>query len=229
MLFIDKHACTAPQVLSLKDCPLDKVPHMPSDYPIYYDALYFPELHPSVFKMADSFCHWLSEAVRDHQCGLHACSCTSLVLLFGVDYIDGSFNVTLGQHSMSFSRSDVESSSFTVCRTICWLLAVVNGSFDRTRHVLLDQIPIWCYRPEPEISRALMELPVPTLIDGVRRFRPDKAVSRLRKNDLVQLIIHEFISRQAALIGLGNADIVALLPDTLCGHRFCAVTHIICH
>jgi hypothetical protein len=231
MLFIDKRACTAPRVLSLDDCPADKVPHMLSDYPIYYDALYFPELHPSVFETADSFCHWLSKAVRDHQCGLHACSCTSLVLLFGVDYIDGSFNVTLGRHSMSLSKTDVELSSFTVCRTIRRLLqvAVVDDSFDRTRHVLLDQNPIWCYRPDPEISRALMELPVPTLIDGVRCFRPDKAVSRLRKNDLVQLIIHDFISRRAALIGLGNADIVALLPDTLCGHRFCAVTHIICH
>jgi hypothetical protein len=159
---------------------------MPSDYPIYYNALYFPELHPSIFEMADSFCHRLSKAVRDHQCGLHACSCTSLVLLFGIDYIDGSFNVTLGQHSMSFLRTDVEWSSFTVCRTICQLLAVVDDLFDRIRHVLLDQNPIWCYRPNPEISRALMELPVPTLIDGVHHFRPDKAVRRLRNNDLVQ-------------------------------------------
>jgi hypothetical protein len=202
---------------------------MPSDYPVYYDALYFPELHPSVFETADSFCHWLSKAVRDHQCGLHACGCTSLLLPlpFGIDYIDGHFNVIFGQHSMSFSRADVESPTFTVCRTIRRLVSLVDEPFVTSRVVLLNENPTWCYRPDPEISQALMDLPLPALVDGVRHFRPDKAVSRLRKNDLIQLIVRDFVSRRAALVELQNTDIIALSPDTLCSHRFCTVTRII--
>ena len=42
------------------------MPHMPSDYPVYYDALYFPKFHPSVFETPD--CCWLTEAVTDHLC-----------------------------------------------------------------------------------------------------------------------------------------------------------------
>jgi hypothetical protein len=99
MPFLKKCACTAPRALSLEDCPPDNVPHMPSDFPIYYDALYFPQLYPSVFDTPDAFCRWLSTAVRNHQIGLHACSCTSLMLPFNIDHIDGHFSVTFGQHS----------------------------------------------------------------------------------------------------------------------------------
>ena len=109
MSFLNKCACTALQVLSLNGCPLDNVPHMPSDYPIYYDALYFPWLHPSVFNTSNLFCQWLPKAMIDHWCGSHACSCVSSMWPFSIGNIDGCFTVTFGQHSMSLSTADVVS------------------------------------------------------------------------------------------------------------------------
>jgi hypothetical protein len=228
MSFFNKRACTVPRVLSLEKCPPDEVPHMPSEYPLYYDALYFPEFHPSVFETPDSFCRWLTEAVSDHLNGFRACSCTSFIFPFAIDYRQGCFNVTFGPHSMLLSTADVESSSFTVCRTLRRLVTF-KEPFDTARAVLLNGDPTWCYRPDHEISRALMDLSAPALFDAVRRFQANKLRNKLRKNDAVRLIVRDFVSRRLALVTLGNTDVVAMSPDTLCGHRFCAITRVICH
>ena len=73
-----------------------------------------------------------------------------------------------------------------------------------------------------------MELPVIVLIDGVRHLQPHKAVSKLRTNELVGLLVRDFVTTRAALVARGYTDLVAMLPDVLCGHRLCAVTHITC-
>ena len=125
---------------------------MPSDFPIYYDALYFPHLHPSVFETPDSFCRWLSTAVKNHQSGLHACSCMSLTLPFSIDHIDRHFRVTFGQHSTCLSTADVESCSFTVCRMLRQLLTIVDPPFETAKDVLLNDNPTWCYRPDADMS-----------------------------------------------------------------------------
>src|SRR5882762_11090671 len=143
MSFLKKRACTAPRALLLEDCPPHNVPHMPSDYPIYYDALHFPELCASVFESPDSFCTWLCAAVRSHQIGQYACSCMLFKFPFTVDYICGYFRVIFGEQSMCLSTADIESSLFTVCRMLRRLTAV-DESFERTRNVLLTENPAWC-------------------------------------------------------------------------------------
>lgn len=71
-----------------------------------------------------------------------------------------------------------------------------------------------------------MALPV---VVGVRHFQPHEAVSKLRKNEVVQLLVRDFVSSRAALVALAYTDIVAMSSDTSCSHRLCTVTRIICH
>ena len=85
MPFLNKCVRTAPQVLSLEDCPPDNVPHLPSEYPNYYNALYHPDLHPCVFESPQLFCEWLTASIQDHVQGLHSCYCQSFACEFSVD------------------------------------------------------------------------------------------------------------------------------------------------
>ena len=169
MSFLKKRACTAPRALLLEDCPPDNVPHMPSDYPIYYDAVYFPELYASVFESPNSFCAWLCTAVRNHQTGQYACSCMLLMLPFTVDYIDGYFRVIFGKHSMCLLTAEVESCLFTVCHMLWWLTAV-DEPFEKTRNVLLNDNPTWCYHADADVSRLLQEFSATVLLDSIRHF-----------------------------------------------------------
>ena len=46
-------------VLAYEDCPPHDTMHKTDDYPIYYDALYFPELHLSTFETLETVKAWL--------------------------------------------------------------------------------------------------------------------------------------------------------------------------
>jgi len=107
------------------------------------------------------------------------------MLPFNIDHIDGHFSVTFGQHSTWLSTADIESCSFTVCQMLRQLLTVVDEPFEKAKDVLLNDNPTWCYRPDTDIFQALMELPLTVLVDGVHHFQPCKALSKLRKNELV--------------------------------------------
>jgi hypothetical protein len=89
---------------------------------------------------------------------------------------------------MSVLTTNVKSSLFTVCHTLRRLVTF-EDPFDTAKAVLLNETPTWCYCSDPDISQVLMELPVPALIDAVRRFQPDNPLGRLRKNDTVRLIV----------------------------------------
>ena len=226
MLFLNKHTCTVPRALLLEDCPPDNVLHIPSDYPIYYDALHFPELHASVFESSNSFCTWLCTAVRIHQAGQYQCSCKSLMLPFRIHYIDGHFRVTFGKQSMCLSTAAVESSLFTVC----WMLhrlTEVDESLGKCRDVLLNDNPSWCYRADADVSRLLQELPVTVLCASICHFQLHEPVNKLKKNDMVQVILRDFLFTRLALYELAYTDLVTMSSENLCAHRLCAMTHII--
>ena len=70
---------------------------------------------------------------KNHQSGLHACSCMFFMLPFSIDHIDGHFHVTFGQHSTCISTADVESCLFTVCWMLRQLLTVVDAPFEKPR------------------------------------------------------------------------------------------------
>ena len=63
------------------------------------------------------------------------------MLPFGVEYIDGHFSLTFGQHSMCHSTVDVEDCSFTVCRMLRRLMTFVDQPFEKAKDVLLNDNP----------------------------------------------------------------------------------------
>ena len=52
------------------------------DYPNYYDPLYFPHLHLSVFENSLNFCNWLASALNSHKLMCHHCPIFEDVCIF---------------------------------------------------------------------------------------------------------------------------------------------------
>src|ERR1700688_4852624 len=115
MPLLKKITCTTPRVLLFEDCPPDNVPHLPSEYPRYYDALYYPELHPGVYTSSQSFCQWLSLSLECHHLCCNSCY-FKLPSDFIVDYTNNLIRVSTGRRSEQLSIPEIESSSFSVCR-----------------------------------------------------------------------------------------------------------------
>src|ERR1700685_3015455 len=115
MPFLKKLPCTAPRVLSFEDCPPDNVPHLPSEYPCYYDAIYYPDFHPSVYTTSQSFCLWLSLSLEHHHLCCSSCQ-SELPSDISVNYTSDLISVNVGSCSERFSIPQIESSSFSVCR-----------------------------------------------------------------------------------------------------------------
>ena|ERR1700683_5244487 len=97
MLFFKKIPCTAARVLLFEDCHPDNVPHLPSEYPRYYDAIYYPEFHPSIHTTSQLFCLWLSLSLECH----HLCCNSCLSKLPSNIYVNYTSDLT-HSHKMAF-------------------------------------------------------------------------------------------------------------------------------
>jgi hypothetical protein len=58
-MFISKHPSTCPRVLDATDYPPHNIIHDTQKYPLFYDALYYPQYNESVYAIAEKFCCWL--------------------------------------------------------------------------------------------------------------------------------------------------------------------------
>ena len=73
MPFVTKQPSKIARVLSIEACPPHNVPHEISQYPLYYDACYFPEIHPRVFETIESGKYWLLDALHNHSTICESC------------------------------------------------------------------------------------------------------------------------------------------------------------
>ncbi|KAG2112593.1 uncharacterized protein F5147DRAFT_683654 [Suillus discolor] len=64
--FISKHPSRVPRVLEVAACPPYNLCHLIELYPLYYDPLYYPQYHPSVFATSENFCIWLRASLSTH-------------------------------------------------------------------------------------------------------------------------------------------------------------------
>ena len=81
--FLNKSPCTVPRQLDEASCPPEGM-HNIADYPLYYDPLYFPHEHSSVFETPENFVAWLSRSLNSHHihcadCDLEFVGCVALV------------------------------------------------------------------------------------------------------------------------------------------------------
>ena len=113
MPFINKRACMAACVSVYEDCSPHNTMHETDDYPLYYDALYFPELHLSTFKTMETVKAWLLAGI-----GIHEISCRCAPnddATFSVEIKSDCFRISLGVQEALITADYIESASFTFC------------------------------------------------------------------------------------------------------------------
>ena len=68
MPFLFKQPSVLPHILSTSQCP-PHVLHDVTEYPLYYDPLYSPADHTTLFESEQSVCQWLWHGLVVHQVG----------------------------------------------------------------------------------------------------------------------------------------------------------------
>jgi len=61
-----------------------------SDYPVYYDAIYYPSKHMNVFASPQNFCDWLVKALKNHH--LH-CTCCDFPFIGSVAFNTAALDI----------------------------------------------------------------------------------------------------------------------------------------
>jgi hypothetical protein len=88
-LFLVKNACLQARVLDKADCPPCGIPYNKIDYPLFYDALYYPELHRNIFLHPFAVSCWLESSLHHHV--KHCCTCSRVLglqdLACSVEYV----------------------------------------------------------------------------------------------------------------------------------------------
>ena len=126
MPIIDKWSCMAACVSIYKDCPFHDTMHKVDDYPLYYDALYFPELHLATLETLETVRAWLSAGVEKHEIN---CQYTlNNNGKFSVGITDDCFQISLEGHESLITAEFVASASFTFC---CMARMCANCTLNR--------------------------------------------------------------------------------------------------
>ena len=127
MTFVQKLPCQVAQVLDSADFPLHDVPHTTCQYPLCYDAPYYPHYHPLVFQDDNTVHEWLLKRLKNHTMTCVSCLCDhphSSSCTYGVEYMTPSqFSVATSSANVIISVNSIESAAFTFCHLIKHLLS----------------------------------------------------------------------------------------------------------
>jgi hypothetical protein len=80
-------------------------------YPLFYDALYYPQYHLRVFSTAENFCSWLQSSLSSHR-ELYS-TCSPLFQTTSVVYDGLALCVRVDGIAMTFARSQFESAMYS--------------------------------------------------------------------------------------------------------------------
>jgi hypothetical protein len=200
MAFIHKQPCRTSWVLSLVDCPLHNELH---SVPCYYDALYFPECHPLVFEDEHTVCEWLHAELQNH---LMICACISFSRVPSQSHV--FVHYSLGNFVIGFGGTKI---ILSVDRR-CWIANVfflqsLSASvskfwscrcLDIVHSICLVSAP-WLFHNDCDYSWPLNKLSHSDLLCAAHTVG---AVGRLRKANLIQLLVHDFVISWTALLDL---------------------------
>jgi hypothetical protein len=206
MSFIIKQPSLLSRILNASDCPPDDVEHMASDYPAFYDALYFPEDHFSIFETEFFFCEWLLERVDYHSYTCRSCPqvppCLRTVDWNNqVSYENRCFTINFYGICTTISIIDVQSSFFSFCRLHRRFFPAscedrhVCGNVGQCQWVsdaecVRNDVPYWMMRNEIDYLDCLSRLSIADLKDVSRslcRFNPRT------KSDFIQILVQDFL------------------------------------
>jgi hypothetical protein len=204
MPFLAKERCTQPRVLSASHCPSHECVHDICQYPIYYDPLYFPDLHPFVFETESSFSVWFLNRVQNHS--LECCSCLQLPGI--CEMSDANVCcimdcIEIDVHSVRFHvpLRFVEAASFTFCRMFRFFqsyLAMLQtmtttlGQWATDAEAAILEIPSWFMSSEDDILRRVSFSSAPSVLRSVAQSLYHYPV-HTTKSQLERLIVDDFV------------------------------------
>ena len=112
-MFLVKQPSVACRVLNSDLCPPHDLLHDIESYPIFYDALYYPQYHLCVFSTPENFYSWLQLCISSHR---ELCStCSPLFQTTSVVHDGLALCVRVDDVAMTFARSHFESAMYSHC------------------------------------------------------------------------------------------------------------------
>lgn len=159
-MFLCKTPCRVARVLDERYCPPPALAHNISDYPIYYDALYYPQYYPSFFESPENFCSWVARSLVDHPPSCHSCT----VVFAGCVSFDGNtIVVTHNKVSVSFPLPVFQTSNYTHCTVLRHLASVASSDVATLVVSSINRLPP-CFQHDPAlITKRLGCLMAPSL------------------------------------------------------------------
>jgi hypothetical protein len=157
------------RILCASQCPPHNVYHEIEQFPsrLYYNPVYFPSYHVSLFETEETVCQWLLKGLQDHI--LVRCSCLQLPDSFQksecddkVCYKSSVFHVKFHGLCLLVPLAYVECSFFSFCRllhrqllSLTSKLQCIPADMDQWSihaETAVAQVPIWVMRDEEEYS-----------------------------------------------------------------------------
>lgn len=205
-VFVVKQPSQRVRVVDVDDCPPLGVPHEMSQYPIYYDPIYYPDIHRNVFMSPESIAQWMESQFPHHlnccqQCSLYF---HNITMQCAVKFVFGSgFHADLG-HWMSYdislliTQEDLASAAFTFCNSLKVVAAVSPG------HIacLLAELPPWLVCSAAAYETQLNFLPKNVLVDCSARLSTSAVTKARSKKSAVPIILARILAERDGLLSL---------------------------
>ena len=183
-------------------CPPIETPHFAEDYPYYYDPLYFPHLHPSIFDNADHFSHWLASALNDHHRYCYRCITPMDVCVF---YDGMVIVITCSGRSVVLSLQSLENVSYHHCAVFSKIVQRDLLTMSDYLPLRTSDFPLWFYYSSDLVHQQLMSMPLQHLKQSARR----TGLPDLRnKKGCVDALRSHIISTKQQLLALSKSTLL---------------------
>jgi len=183
--------------LSIADIPPHDVLHSPCEYAYYYDALYFPQFHASIFDDENNVCSWLQLGFEKHARDCSSCDVPRVPAngVLVVQYMQGSFVLSSAGQDLYLSVEAIESPSFTFCRSSRVLLirALPAAMWNQTLQNVLSEHPPWFFCSEDHYAILLDSVSRRDLCQAACFVR---ASPHLRKAEFIQYLLRDFYCKR---------------------------------
>ena len=189
-------------------CPPNNVLHDISEFPLYYDPLYYPTCFLSIFSNPIKVCEWLLTGLQAH---FDYCRCRT-VLQAGLEpFVDNArycasiFEIRFCCLRIHIPISYIESASFSfcclhkiflerskkMCSTFCGIDDV--NYYEPFIDTVVANVPSWIFQECQDCSDCLMLLSMTQLQPVLQLLQISNC---RRKCDVVGVIVDDFLGKQ---------------------------------
>ena len=212
MPFLFKQPSVLPHVLSTSQCPPHDVLHDQIEYPLFYDTLYLPADHTTLFDSEQSVCQWPQHGLVIH---LVECSQNSQTTSFFSEMIcracfsSNFFEIESLQLHFCVPISYIESSTFSFCGLYCCLLTFTDINHSS---LLVHHHPLWLQTMSEEFLTCLSVVSLSHLNDVMC---PLKLFPLCLKTATMEAIVNNVLQEQAQFTS-HDMTCSILLPSLCC-------------